>query len=76
MKSTPGVDFIKVGCTAQIIEIALLKLGARRKVRLTPVKSFSEVGRRARIGRKKFMKLTQGCGSSQTPSLSLNHDEG
>ena len=27
----PGVDFIKVGRTVQIIEIALLKLGARRQ---------------------------------------------
>ena len=43
----PGVDFIKVGRTAQIIEIALLKLGARRKARSTPLKSFSKVGRRA-----------------------------
>ena len=44
----PGVDFIKVGRKAQIIEIDLLKLGARRKARSTPVKSFSKVGRRAR----------------------------
>ena len=55
-----GVDFIKVGRKAQIIEIALSKLGARRKAGRTPVKSFSKVGRRARIGRKKFMKSTQG----------------
>ena len=61
MKSTPGVDFIKVGRKAQIIEIALSKLGARRKARRTPLKSFSKVGRRARIGRKKFMKSTPGC---------------
>ena len=43
-----GVDFIKVGRTAQIIEIALLKLGAWRKARSTPLKSFSKVGRTAR----------------------------
>ena len=54
----PGVDFIKVGRKAQIIEIALSKLRARRKARRTPIKSFSKVGRRAQIGRKKFMKLT------------------
>ena len=42
----PGVDFIKVERTAQIIEIALLKLGTRRKARSTPLKSFSKVGRR------------------------------
>ena len=56
----PGVDFIKVGRKAQIIEIDLLKLGARRKARSTPVKSFSKVGRRAKIGCKKFMKSTPG----------------
>ena len=42
-----GVDFIKVGRKAQIKEIALLKLGVRRKARSTPLKSFSKVGRRA-----------------------------
>ena len=56
----PGVDFIKVGRKAQIIEIALSKLWARRKARRTPVKSFSKVGRRAQIGRKNFMKSTPG----------------
>ena len=45
--SNSGVDFIKVGRKAQIIEIALLKLGARRKALSTPLKSFSKVGRRA-----------------------------
>ena len=45
--SLPWVDFIKVGRKAQIIEIALSKLGARRKARRTPLKSFSKVGRRA-----------------------------
>ena len=45
-KTTSGVDFIKVGHTAQIIEIALLKLGARGKVHSTPLKSFSKVGSR------------------------------
>ena len=44
---SPGVDFIKVGRKAQFIEIALSKLGARRKARPTPLKSFSKVGRRA-----------------------------
>ena len=34
------------------IEIALLKLGARRKARSTPVKSFSKFRRKAQIGRK------------------------
>ena len=53
-----GVDFIKVGRKAPIIEIALSKLGARHKARHTPVKSFSKVERRAQIGRKKFMKST------------------
>ena len=43
----PGVDFMKVGRKALIIEIALSKLGARRKARPTPLKSFSKVGRRA-----------------------------
>ena len=43
----PGVDFIKVGGKAQIIEIALLKLGAQRKAHSTPLKSFSKVGRTA-----------------------------
>ena len=54
----PRVDFIKVGRKAQIMEIALSKLGARRKANPTPLKSFSKVGRRARKGRKKFMKST------------------
>ena len=36
------------------------KVRARRKARPTPQKSFSKVGRRARIGRKKFMKSTPG----------------
>ena len=54
----PGVDFIKVGRKAQIIEIALSKLGAQHKERPTPLKSFSKVWRRARIGRKKFLKST------------------
>ena len=56
--SKQGVDFIKVGRKVQIIEIALSKLGARRKARPTPLKSFSKVGHRARIGCKKFMKST------------------
>ena len=43
----PGVDFIKVGRRTQIIEIALLKLGAQRKALSTPLKSFSEVGSKA-----------------------------
>ena len=42
-----GVDFIKDGRMAQIIEIALLKLGTWRKVRSTPLRSFSKAGRRA-----------------------------
>ena len=46
-KNSAGVDFIKVGRMAQIIEMALLKLGARRKGHSTPLKSFSKVGRRA-----------------------------
>ena len=44
---TPRVDFIKVGRTAQIIEIVLSKLGAQLKLRSTPLKSFSKVERRA-----------------------------
>ena len=55
-----GVDFIKVGSKAQIIEIALSKLGMRHKAHPMPLKSFSKVGRRAQIGRKKFMKSTPG----------------
>ena len=47
MKWTPEVDFIKIGCTAQIKEIALLKLGAQHKSRSLPLKSFSKVKRRA-----------------------------
>ena len=43
----PGVDFMKVGRKVQIIEIALLKLGARHKARSTPQKSISKVGRSA-----------------------------
>ena len=43
-----GVDFIKVWRTAQIIEIALSKLGTRRKACSTLLKSFSIVGRRAK----------------------------
>ena len=62
----PGVDFIKVGRKAQIIEIALSKLWARRKARRTPVKSFSKVGRRAQIGRKNFMKSTPGSYEMQS----------
>ena len=54
----PRVDFIKVGRKAQNIEIDLSKLGARRKARPMPLKSFSKVGRGARIGCKKFMKST------------------
>ena len=42
-----GVDFIKAGRMAQIIEMALLKLGPWRKARSTPLKSFSKVGPRA-----------------------------
>ena len=45
--SRPGVDFIKVGRKAQIIDIVLWKLGAPRKARSTPQKSFSKVGSRA-----------------------------
>ena len=45
-RGSTGVDFKKVGRTAQIIEIALLKLCARRKARSMPLKSFSKVGRR------------------------------
>ena len=59
--NVPGVDFIKVWRKAQIIEIALSKLGARRKVHPRPLKSFSKVGHRAWIGRIKFMKSTPGC---------------
>ena len=61
LRHPPGVYFIKVGHKEQIIEIALSKLGARRKAHPTPLKSFSKVGRRARIGRKKFMKSTPSC---------------
>ena len=57
-----GVDFIKVGRKAQIIEIALLKLGARRKARSTPVKSFSKVQRKAQIGRKTVYEIDPGLG--------------
>ena len=56
----PGVDFIKVGRRAQNIEIALSKLGAQRKARSTPLKSFSKVGRTAQIRRKTVMKSTPG----------------
>ena len=42
-----GVDLIKVGRTAQIIEITLSKLGALRKACSMPLKSISKVGRRA-----------------------------
>ena len=60
---SPGVDFIKNGRKAQIIEIALSKLGARRKAGPTPLKSFSKVRRRVQIGRKKFLKSTPGLTS-------------
>ena len=63
--SPSGVDFIKVGRTAQIIEIARLKLGARRKAHSTPLKSFSKVGRRVQKRRKTVMK--------STPALTLDH---
>ena len=42
------VDFKKVGCAAQIIEIALIKMGARPKACSTPLKSFSKVGHRCK----------------------------
>ena len=58
IKEWPRVDFIKVGRKAQIIEIFPSKLGARRKARCRPLKSFSKVGRSAWKGRKKFMKAT------------------
>ena len=46
-RGASGVDFIIVGRRVQIIEIALIKLGAMRKAHSTPIKSFSKVGRRA-----------------------------
>ena len=55
-----GVDFIKVGRKARNIVTALSKLGAGRKARSTPLKSFSKVGRRAQIRRKTVMKSTPG----------------
>ena len=66
------VCFIKVGLKAQIIEIALSKLGARRKACRTPVKSFSKVGRRVQIGRKKFMKSTPDLIGTWLPLLPLH----
>ena len=53
-------DFIKVGRTVQIIEIALLK----SKARSTPLKSFSKVGRRPQNclwNRPKGMMSTNCC---------------
>ena len=48
-----GVDFIKVGRTAQIVEIALLKLGAWRKGCSTPLKASQKLG----VGRKKVYEI-------------------
>ena len=56
----PGVDFIKVKSWAQIIEIALSICALGLRPTFTPLKNFSKVGRRARIGHKKFMKSTPG----------------
>ena len=42
------------------IEIALLKLGTRLKVRSTPVKSFSKVWRKVQIGRKTVYDIDPG----------------
>ena len=44
---TSEVDFIKVGRTAQIGEIALFICALRLRHTITPVKSFSEVWRAA-----------------------------
>ena len=51
---------IKVGRTAQIIEIALSICALRQHRTFTPEKSFSKVGHRARQGAKRYMKLTPG----------------
>ena len=56
-----GVDFLKVGRTAQILEIALLKLGTLCKGRYTPLKSFSKVGQ--------FMKSTPGHAHARQKKL-------
>ena len=54
------------------IEIALLKLGARRKARSTPVKSFSKVGRKVQIGRKTVYEIdTQTLGTSGVNLIKL-----
>ena len=44
--------FHKIWAHGANIEIALLKLGSRRKVRSMPIKSFSKVRHKAQIGHK------------------------
>ena len=59
----PGVDFIKVGRTAQIIEIALsicLDLCSTPTPNFYATKSFLKVGGCALRRAPKFMKLTSG----------------
>ena len=55
-----GVEFIKVGPTVQIIEIALSICALHLRRTITPVKSFSKVGCYALHCAPKFMKSTQG----------------
>ena len=54
----PGVDFIKVGPTAQIIEIALSICALHLRRTIMPVKSFSKVRRYALRRAPNFMKST------------------
>ena len=52
----PGVYFMKVEGTAQFIEIALSICALRLRHTITPVKSFSKVGRYALPHAPNFMK--------------------
>ena len=64
---TPSVNFIKVGRTAQIIEISLSIFAPRLCRTITPVKSFPKVGRYTLCRVPNFMKsapelvISLGC---------------
>ena len=60
MLQIPGVDFMKVGRRAQIIEIVLSIWDLRLSRTIMPVKSFSKVGPYTLRRTPNFMKSTQG----------------
>ena len=68
----PGLDFIKVGRTAQIIEIALLKLGAWRKAHSKPLKASQKLG----IGSKTVYEIDPWASCSKYVFLLMGRANG